>query len=206
MKQIMYYVEDKNKDRKKYINSDTYIISSPVKTFQTDEFKRQIKRLFDAGKMSAQTTVELVGEVDWATEVMRREKESKSGIDYTMYPPIIQNQEDKGIDFPTKKPVKKIDKNGDPIPEDKINPNEKEEYNIGAKKVLEIAPYLKIKDLPADVKKKLNPTKQKAWMKIWNTSYKYYLKKLKDAKQAEIVAFRIAWEKIKQVNSKKEKK
>jgi len=203
MKQIMYYVEDTNKKRKKYINSDTYIINSPVKGFMTDNFKRQVKRLFDAGKVSAQTAVELIAEIDFTTEIMRKEKESKSGIDYTMYPPIIQNQEDKGLDFPTEKPVKKTDKNGNVIPEDKINPNEKKEYDIGSKINLEIAPYLRVKDLPTNVKKKLTPAQQKKWMKIFNHAYKYYLNKLKDIKKAETIAFRIAWEKIKQVKSKK---
>ena len=132
MKNIMYYVKSKNTSHNKYMNIDYHIIHSPIQGFMTDEFKRQLKRLFDAGKISAQTAVELIGEVDFELEVSRRKKEATRGIEQIMYPQLIQNQEEKGVDFTSDKPAKKVDKNGKDVPEDKTNPNEKEEYNIGA--------------------------------------------------------------------------
>ena len=132
MKNIMYYIKEKNSSHTKYMNVDYHIIHSPIQGFMTDEFKRQLKRLFDAGKISAQTAVELIGEVDFELEVSRRKKEAERGIEQVLYPQLLNNQEDKGLDFTSDKPEKKVDKNGKEIPEDKIKPNEKEEYNIGA--------------------------------------------------------------------------
>ena len=71
------------------------------------------------------------------------------------------------------------------------------------KKVLETAHYTKITELPDSVRDKLIPSKQKAWMSIFNNAYKFYLQKFGDAKKAETLAFRTAWEKIKQVKATK---
>ncbi len=243
--ELVYRIIDENKSaRKKYVNSEIYIAHTPITIFQTDEFKNQMRLLWERGQLSNQTYCELVGEVRFRTEVLRREKEAKDGLEYTMYPHIRENKEGVGIDIPGKD----TDVNGNPIPTDKLDDPEK--YNVGknqafvkcpkckkifdmlaekeagmgwvkcpkcgeavtqkdlvkSKKVLETAPYTKITDLPDSVRKKLSPAKQRAWMSIFNNAYKFYLEKFGDAKKAETLAFRTAWEKIKQVKAKKKTK
>ena len=296
MKELILLVIEKNKGHKKYINSEFYITAPPIVVFQTDEFKNQMRLLWERGQISNQTYCEIVGETSYRTEVYRREKEAKKGEDYTMYPHIRENREGQGIDIPGEEPTDKdTDKDGKPIPTDKLD--DKDKYDIGkyeapakcpncgnifdmlaeteagmgwvecpkcgeavtqkdlieskikynceclkcgkkvktskhcneikcpscggkmrrvgrpgkgrpdlspnAKGDLEIAPYTKITELPPAVKKKLSPAKQKSWMKIFNNAYSFYMKKYKDAKKAESLAFRTAWSQIKQVKSKK---
>ncbi len=246
--ELVARIIEENQDHKKYMNSNFYITNSPVKGFMTDQFKNQLRLCWERGQLSNRTYAELVGEVSYQTEKMRREKEAKEGDEYTMYPHLTKNVEDKGIDIVGEEPEKKdkdTDKNGNPIPTDKID--DKDRYNIGSYEVpvkcshcrnvfdllaeteagmgwvkcpkcskpvtqkdliesklaLETAPYTKIAELPPSVKKKLTPAKQKAWMKIFNNAYRFYLGKFGDPKKAETLAFRTAWNQIKQVKSKK---
>jgi len=254
LKELVFLIQQKNAKHTKYINSEFYIEASPVRAFQTDEFKNQMRLLWERGQVSDQTYCEMVGEVTFKTEVHRREKEAKEGTDYTMYPHVRENKEGVGIDIPGVETTDKdTDKDGNPIDNDKID--DKEKYNIGAKftcscpkcgtkktapegkhcnKIkcpkcgssmrranrpgtgrpdkspnakktkaeLVTAPYTKITSLPSEVKKKLTPTKQRAWMKIFNNAYKLYMKKYGDSKKAETLAFRTAWSQIKMVKSK----
>jgi len=117
----------KNKSKIKTINENFYVTASPVKSFMTDDFKETLRRLYDRGRISTQTYVELVGEVDFETEVNRRERESKRNIEHIMYPPITQNQEEKGTDFTNKK---NYDKNDKEITDDKTNPTDKKDYQF----------------------------------------------------------------------------
>ena len=123
LSQLVYQIQDKNrKDHSKYMNDKFHIISSPVKGFMTDEFKRLVRVMYDRGRISSQTAVELVAEVDFETEVMRREREDKNDIQKKMYPVITQNQEDKS------QVSDELDKNDKIIPDDKKNKVEKQEY------------------------------------------------------------------------------
>lgn len=125
LKQLLVLIKYKNDTHIKYTNSDFYVCSSPVKAFMSDEFKTSIRSLYDRGCLSKRTYTELVGEVDFSTEIYRREKEAKDGIDYTMYPQITQNQEEKGIDIQGTNP--------DGTPQDNVLPDrqgiEKQNFN-----------------------------------------------------------------------------
>jgi len=125
MKQLLVLIKYKNDTHIKYTNSEFYVCSSPVKAFMSDEFKTSIRSLYDRGCLSKRTYAELVGEVDFRTEIYRREKEAKDGTDYTMYPQITQNQEDKGIDVQGTNP--------DGTPQDNVLPDrqgiEKQNFN-----------------------------------------------------------------------------
>jgi len=245
LKDLIFIIIEKNKKHKKWINGDFYITASPISVFRTDDFKNQMRLMWERGQISNQTYCEVVGETSYRTEKLRRNKEAKEGDDYTMYPHIRENREGVGIDIPGKD----TDKDGNPIPTDKLD--DKDKYNVGKyeapvkcpkckhifdmlaeteagmgwvkcpkcgeavtqkniikskEKDLEIAPYQTIKSLPDSVKKKLSPSKQKSWMKIFNNAYSFYMKKYKDAKKAESLAFRTAWSQIKQVKSKKKSK
>jgi len=123
---LVLMILEKNKTKIKTVNNNFYITASPVRGFMTDEFKNTLRQMYDRGRLSSQTYIELVGEVDFETEVARREKEAKRGIESKLYPQIIQNQEDKGIDLPNQKTQ---DVNGKPLPVDKVNPLDKKQYN-----------------------------------------------------------------------------
>ena len=193
LNQLALKIIEKNQDHRKYMNSDLYITSSPVKAFMTDEFKQELRLQWKNGQLSSQTYAEMVGEVDYRTEVYRREQEAKDGIDYTMYPHLTDNQEDKGIDLPGENPKKEIDKNGNPIDDDKIE--SPENYNLSSKKNdLEIAPYQKINDLPSRVKNNMPPNLQKVFLKVFNQAYATY--------HNDSRAFRIAWGVIKKLAKK----
>ena len=211
LKELIFRIIEQNKGaHRKYVNSEIYIAHTPIHIFQTHEFKNQMRLCWERGQLSNQTYCEVVGEVSYKTEVLRREKETKDGLQYTMYPPIRENREGQGIDIPGEEPIKETPKkkekdtdvNGKPIPQDKLT--DKDKYDIGKIK-LETAPYTKITDLPPAVRKKLSPAKQRAWLKIFNNAYRFMMKKTGDAKRSESYAFRVAWSQIKQVKSKKSK-
>ena len=201
LKDLILMIIEQNKKHKKYINGDFYITASPVTAFMTDNFKEKIRQLYDRGRISSQTAVELIAEVDFKTEVYRREKETEQGIDKTMYPPIIRNDEAKGLDLPSDfKTIEDEDK----IPEDKKG-IEKENYDM-SKTDLEGAPYPTLQSLPDYIKKKYSKTQQDKWRKIWNNAYQYMLKKTDNRKKAESYAFRVANGAMKKNKSKKKKK
>ena len=129
---LLYLIAEKNSSHVKYNASKLHICSSPVRAFLTDEFKDKLRLLYDRGCLSKRNFTELVGEVDYDTERFLREKEAEGGDDYTMYPPIIQNQEDKGFDVPGDNPYGTVvpkgtapaskspeGKNGKEIPQDR---------------------------------------------------------------------------------------
>lgn len=191
LRQLLYIIKEKNGSHIKYINEDYHISNSPIKSFADADFKGLIRSLYDKGVVSKRTAVEIIGDCNFDTEVFRREQESKSGMDYVMYPPVIVNQENSGIDVPGD--TEKVN-NKENIPDDKKG-TEKNNYN-NASEELFTAPYTKITDLPENVKEKLDRKEQKKWMDIWNSAYKYAMKKWGDEQKAESYAFRVAWSKV----------
>jgi len=125
---LIMLILEKNKSKIKYKNEDFYITASPVRSFMTDEFRNILRQMYDRGRLSSRTYAELVGEVDFETEVNRREKEAKRGIESTMYPQIVQNMEEKAVDLPNEK--ENYDINDKELPEDKTNETEKKEYEF----------------------------------------------------------------------------
>ena len=207
LKPLIFMIQEKNKKHIKYMNAEFYVCSSPISIFHDDKFKNQMRLLWERGQLSNQTYAEVVGEVEYRTEKARREKEAKDGDEYTMYPHLRENKEGEAIDIVGEKPEQKdTDKNGNPIPQDKLT--DKEKFDIGKNKNSDLvtAPYQTIKNLPPSVKKKLSPKKQRQWMDIFNDAYRFYMKKFKNAKKVENLAFRTAWSQIRQVKSKKKLK
>ena len=130
LKELMFLIKTKNKNHTKYNNVDFYITASPITSFMTDDFKEKIRQLYDRGLISKQTTVELVGEVDFRTEIHRRKEETKKGLDLEMYPPLRENVEDKGLDIPGEEPAKPKDTDDEDISDDKKDKIEKENYRV----------------------------------------------------------------------------
>jgi len=193
---------------RKYTVVNCRVTNSPVVGFMTEKFKDLIRQLYDRGRISSQTAVEIIAEVEFETEVKRRESETKDGIEEKMYPVVTRNDEAKGIDNPKKK-TPETDENGKTIPEEKRDPTEKEKYNNSTEEeiqdILDLtgAPYTNIKSLPDSVKK-LPVSKQRIWMKTFNSAYAYYLGKTGNKKEAESKAFGTAWSQVNK-NSKKGK-
>lgn len=198
LRELVAQIIEQNKDTHTKYMSDKitfYINSSPVKGFMTQDFKELIRSMYDRGRISSQTAVELIGEVDFRTEVHRREQEGSDGIDETLYPPVIRNQEGKGIDLPsdlTGEPETPEEENKDNVPEDKKG-IEKKNYDM-AKKELTGAPYQTIKQLPSRVKNNLDTDLQNVFIRVFNNAYSLY--------KNETRAFRVAWSVIRQIGRK----
>ncbi len=201
LKELVFLIQEKNKKHIKYMNSEFYVSASPVNAFMSDSFKELIRSLYDRGRVSSQTAVELIAETDFRTEVHRREKEEKQGISERLYPPVIRNDEGKGIDLPGDTPE---DEMQDHLPEDKKG-IEKKNYDM-SKTDLEGSPYPTLVSLPDYIKKKYNKTLQNKWRKIWNNAYQYMLKKTGNIKRAESYAFRVANAQMRVKSKKKSKK
>jgi len=127
LKELVFLIQENNKRHPKYMKSTFYVSASPVNAFMTDQFKQEVRLLWKHGQLSDQTYCELVGEVEFQTEVHRRGKEAKEGIDEIMYPHLTDNREDKGIDLPGEEE----DEDGNPKDKDKIDDPEK--YNMSSK-------------------------------------------------------------------------
>jgi|WetSurSiteA1Bulk_404760.scaffolds.fasta_scaffold00377_19 hypothetical protein len=109
LKDIIKITIDKNaKAHPKWMKADIDIESSPIKMFMTSDFKSMLRSLYDRGVLSKQTACEIVGELDFDLEVQRRDKETEEELDERMYPPVIQNQEqkDESNDEQTENPEK----------------------------------------------------------------------------------------------------
>lgn len=197
LRELIFRIIDENKGaHRKYVNSEIFISHTPIHIFQTSEFKNSMRLLWKNGQLSNETYCSVVGEVDYRAEVNRRKKEIESGEEIIMYPHYTQNLEDKESFEEIKrqqefyKEEKIEDKNGKPLPPDKTEPEQKEEYDIG-KKELEIAPYKTVKELPSSVRKVLSPSLQSVFRKVFNSAYEKY--------HNDSRAFRIAWGVIKKI-------
>lgn len=200
--QLVLKIIEKNESNKKYMNVDFFISSSPVRGFMTDKFKQLVRLLWKGGKISNQTAVEIIAEVDFRTEVMRTKKEQEEDIEELMYPRITENREGQGIDLPGKD--KETDKNGRVVPEDKKG-DEKKNFDLAqcskceykfdylsipesgmgwvkcpecgetvTQKDLEIAPYKNTNDLPKRVKDNMTSALARTWLKVFNEAYNTY--------------------------------
>lgn len=192
LKDLVILIRDKNKSHKKYVNNEFYITASPIKGFMTDDFKEKIRQLYDRGRISSQTAVELIGEVDFRTEVYRREKESEQDIETKMYPPVRENREGQGIDIVGEAPLGDTDE--EEVPDDKKDEIERENYDIGGKDKLETAPYRTVKSLPPRVKNNLDSDLQRVFLRVFNNAYKQY--------HDDTRAFKVAWSVIRRIARK----
>jgi cation transport regulator ChaB len=196
LKDLVLLIIEKNQDQPKYAKLNFEITSSPVRGFMTDKFKERIRQLYDRGRVSSQTAVELIGEIDFEVEVRRREKEAKDGIEYIMAPPLIENREGVGQDFSASPGT-------DKEPPDDKSGIEAKNFNKASLDDAELmaSPYQSVRDLPQNVKDKLPSLKlRRKWLRIFNNAFNFYLNKLGDEKKAESSAFATAWAKVNDSN------
>ena len=194
--QIVLLAIEKNSTSSKYKNADFVITASPVRGFMSDKFKQALRLLWKHGQLSNQTYCELVGEVEFSTELSRREKEAKNGTEITMYPHITDNREsDVSPEEQKRLKDKNIDVNGKPIPRDKLD--DRDRFDMSSNPNLEISPYNKTSDLPSRVRKNMSPDLQRTFISVFNNSVKTY--------NSETRAFRVAWSIIKRIGRQNKK-
>lgn len=70
----------------------------PMNIWLSEEGKRLTKTWYSYGLLSKESAIEMTTDVSYEVEKINRENEAEAGDDTTMYPPIIQNQEDKVTD------------------------------------------------------------------------------------------------------------
>lgn len=93
--------------RKTRIKSQVY--STSVSAFLGDKDKAILRSVYDRGGLSKQTFTDLCGNTDFEVEVNRRKDEQEKGLNETMYPHVIQNQEG-------------IPNEGEEVPDDRTGP------------------------------------------------------------------------------------
>lgn len=208
--QLLQLIAEKNRNKKiktgavdhrKYFgdDNDLELVSRPLKGFITNEFRELIRDLYTKGVLGYQTVQDLGVDIDYRSEKRRRKKENKEGARKIFYPNVHQNIEG------TPSLPEEFDKNGKPIPEEKRSPETKEKYTISnlitaLAKLLEIAPYKTLKDLP-DYIKELPIGKQKIWMKAFNYAWERF--KNLPLKKRESRCFKYANGVLKKIKKKK---
>jgi len=209
---IMKQIVEQNKNKhKKYMNSEIVVRNTLIKEFVTTDIKQILRSLYDRGLLSKETTTEIIGEVDFNTEVERRKEETKAGLNKIMKAPVIQNvekdaevkdtdttnKEEKELPEEKKSIEKKNFKNASCLNcGHKLENNKDPIYCDSCGSVIEYeeAPYKKVSELPDNVKKVLPKSAQKLWMKTFNENYK------KDKNDDS--ARKIAWFVVKKVYKK----
>lgn len=129
---VLRIVAENAENHPKYMKADIFVSASPVKTFMTDDFKEKLRQLYDRGRLSSQTAIELIGEVDFKTEWLRRKRETRDGVEVDLYPPVRQNREDtESVEEVLHRKPFTEDVDVDNIPEDKTDEVERQEYDVG---------------------------------------------------------------------------
>ena len=202
-------IDENQVTHKKYFSNGKLlrITNTMVKESITSEQLTHLRSAYDRGIISKKTYSEIVG-TDFEVEIERRKREIDEGLDVTMYPPIIQNQEQNVSPEeqvrPIKPPkgVKQIDKVKD-IPPDKQGPEaknynqmSKEEANVVEEIVFEQAPYTK-DTLPKQIQS-LPSGAQSIWLNTFNAVYD----DSKDDNSARMAAWRNVKLKYKRVGDK----
>jgi cation transport regulator ChaB len=201
LRELVILIQAKNKSNIKYMGADFRVSSTPLNAFNTDEFKQTMRSLYDRGLVSKKLTTEVIGEVSYAEQLEERKDEATRGDDYFMFPPVVTNVEQVGLEYPDNPPqTPKGTTNAPPLKDgittqDKISPVEKMNFRASILiDGLEGSPYQSIADLPDAVKKAIPHIKQRRlWLKTFNATYNFYQGKFGDAKKAETLAFKTAW-------------
>jgi cation transport regulator ChaB len=173
---IALIIEKNIENHRKYFSKkNTFqVIRTPVR-IDIAQIMDSIRQGFIYGDIS-HTTYQYALGVDPDEEIALRKFEAEEGIDELLYPHIVQNTEDKGIDIPLTK--KQIEKN-----------NEKNQMKAADEML--IAPYKNISELPDQVKV-LPKEGQKLWLKVFNKAYS----------KGEDYARKVAWTVIKKFYKK----
>lgn len=185
---ILNIVEVNSENHRKYTNVEPIKVNkAPIDAFIDGEIRTLLRSLFDRGKISSKTLVEVGVGCDYDIELQRKKQEEANGDNKIMCPAPVQVADL----FLTEKtseqlPVKKQD---DDIPDDKLGP-ETRNYITSE---LETSVYNKNSELP-DTVKVLPKKAQTVWRSTFNAVYK------KDNNEEK--AIKIAWSTVKKLYKK----
>lgn len=133
LKDIVEIIKDKNDNsHRKWMNAKIKVSYAPVKDFMTNDVKTLLRSLYDRGRISSRTFVEVVGDLDYDLEVLRRKEEKKKGEEKVMYPPVVTNQEQYPDGNPATPSSPNPTKNEEKLP-DRNNPVEKKNFKSASK-------------------------------------------------------------------------
>lgn len=177
LEDIVRLIIDKNKEshRKHFSDNNSIRVIASNLSLQIEPLMEEISKAFPRGAIDYQTYIESMG-LDYDTIKQRKIRDEKHGDKIIFYPLLTQNTE----------------QTEDP----KYLDEDKDKFITQATEEILGAPYNKVTDLPEYVQK-YSKENQKKWMDIWNSAYKYMLKKSGDTKKAEQYAFRVANSRVK---------
>jgi len=103
LEEIIDRILEKNRiEHRKYSQNDVRVVPGVIKSILTSDMKQMLRSLFDRGTIGHQDFLETCSPLDFKISLARRRQEADNQIDTDLYPHVIQNQEDKGIDLPPK--------------------------------------------------------------------------------------------------------
>jgi len=203
LKDLTFIIKKQNEGRPKYNNLKMQILHSKPQIFMDKDYRDFLLSMYNRGQLSQKTLIEVAGDEVYEQEVEERKREAKDGNQYWMYPPVVQNQEQTGMnDYLGSKssdPEKDMT-----VPQEKLGPDAKLKYNKSSVIAdLETAVYKSINKLPDAVKEAFPSKKdQRRWLATWNSSYAWAMGKWNDTPKAEQYAFAVSWGTAKKVNNK----
>ena len=101
MSDVMQEIKNRNeKNHPKYFGKEIELHYTPIKEFVSDSLRDHFRSMYDRGVLSRETYLEVVGDVDLDIEYTRRKTETDRDMNIVMYPPIVDNREGTGADFP----------------------------------------------------------------------------------------------------------
>jgi cation transport regulator ChaB len=168
-------VQNKDSHRKHFSDNNEIKVTNSNLVLQVESMMEEISKAFPRGAIDYQTYIEAMG-LDYDSIKKRKQRDEKEGDKIVFYPLLTQNTEQ--------------------VEDPNYSNEEKDKFITQATEEILGAPYNKLSDLP-DYVQKFSKESQNKWMDIWNSAYKYMLKKTKDTKKAEQYAFRVANSRVK---------
>jgi cation transport regulator ChaB len=121
LKDLIALIKEKNPDNIKYKAKKWVVCYNPITEFMGDNFLTLIRSLSDRGIVSNETADYICsqGTINYEIQKRQRIREVMDGDEFTMLPKLIQNSEDKSLDFQGDKNKTPEQKTQENIPEDK---------------------------------------------------------------------------------------
>lgn len=217
---VVILISEKNKinHRKQFSGNNDIKVSASTLILQVEAIIEEISKAFPRGVIDYQTYIEAMG-LNYKVIKERSARDAKDGSKVIFYPKLTQNTEQtedpnyspeekqKYVTQASLEKCKKCQQEFDyfATPENGMDsvkcPNcgenlSQTDIEFAVEEILG-APYNKLSDLP-DYVKKYSKENQRKWMMIFNSAYKFYLKKFGDSKKAEQRAFQTANSRVKE--------
>jgi hypothetical protein len=149
---ILRTVIEENTDLhpKYFKNAQIKLYASPIKEFISSDVREHIRSAYDRGNLSKRSQVEIGLDLDYDSEVRRRQEEYDKGEEELMYPHIVINKEGKispteqrrTENIPKKEEEDELEEEEKKLPDRKADPEKK---NFQAVTIEEIKPYKGLK-------------------------------------------------------------